>query len=331
MRTGSYVPFAIRRDPGTARELFDVPDEVVVNDEHFMVPTHAVQHIEFTQDLHRRFGAGPATVNRDDVAEFTLERTSAGKLYGHRNIPVSPQQIEPWNGALRHIGLVVDPVDRMRGAVFQRRGNTGENFLRLAHHDMIGHLRTSGSVLAQGPPMNVRVPSSLARARIARASVRCACIALTITRSAQPKSSSPTRQMHGPPDVGSRIGHRAATVINPSGGVMPDSGSICSAPSKPQNDGGNLGHTSNTLRFGPSGGKESRLGSTDNLGSGGGTSTGAVEVADGWLGRTFNRGSWIEGMAPLSRSVRGPVTRLETKLARRLADPSTMGNRQRAN
>src|ERR1700728_1588080 len=126
-------------------------------------------------------------------------------------------------------------------------------------------------------------------------------------------------------------GQSAATVMRPSGGFIPHSGIIARAPSKPQKDGGKLGHTIKTLRFGPSGGKESRLVSTDNLGSGEGTNSGTVDVADGWLGRTFSRGSWIEGMAPLSRSVRGPVTQLETKLARRLADPSTMGNRQRAN
>ena len=40
---------------------------------------------------------------------------------------------------------------------------------------------------------------------------------------------------------------------------MACSGIISSTPSKPQNDGGKLGHTIKTLRFEPSGGKKGGL------------------------------------------------------------------------
>ena len=101
-----------------------VADEVVINNEHLLVPTHAVQHIELTQDLLRRFGAGPATVNSDDVAKFTLERASAGKLDGHRNILVPLQQIEPRHGALGHVWLVDNVVQRVCGALFECGGDS---------------------------------------------------------------------------------------------------------------------------------------------------------------------------------------------------------------
>src|SRR5580704_15852442 len=51
-------------------------------------------------------------------------------------------------------------------------------------------------------------------------------------------------------------GQRAATVISPRGGVMERSGIISSTPSKPQNDGGNRGHTISTFRFEPRGGNK---------------------------------------------------------------------------
>src|ERR1700679_3401725 len=60
-------------------------------------------------------------------------------------------------------------------------------------------------------------------------------------------------------------GHSAATVINPNGGVIAASGSIRSTPSNPQNEGGNFGQISRTLRFEPRGGKYSGVRSSDRI------------------------------------------------------------------
>src|ERR1700722_4420427 len=101
-------------------------------------------------------------------------------------------------------------------------------------------------------------------------------------------------------------GQSAATVMRPSGGFIPHSGIIASAPSKPQKDGGKLGHTIKTLRFGPSGGKESRLVSTDNLGSGEGTKSGQVDVVEGGWARRSSQGSGKGALPPLLVQLEGP-------------------------
>src|ERR1700733_11212347 len=114
-------------------------------------------------------------------------------------------------------------------------------------------------------------------------------------------------------------GQSAATVTRPNGGVIARSGIICNTPSNPQNDGGKLGHTINTFRFDPSGGKE--VGSSDVSGSvvAGSTVRGCFD--GGVPGRTLSRGSDSEGIVPLSKCViPGPrvgvipcVTRIEDR------------------
>ena len=82
-------------------------------------------------------------------------------------------------------------------------------------------------------------------------------MALTITRSAHNRSSSRNSSKAWSIKRTCQLaGQRAATVISPSGGVIARSGIICSTPSKPQKDGGKLGHTIKTLMFDPRGGKE---------------------------------------------------------------------------
>ena len=89
-------------------------------------------------------------------------------------------------------GLSATRYSALRGALFEFAGDVGEDLLGFTHHHVVRFERTtSGSLLAHGPPMKVRVPSALrAAADIASASARCACMALTITRSAQRRSSS---------------------------------------------------------------------------------------------------------------------------------------------
>src|SRR5580700_11763762 len=106
---------------------------------------------------------------------------------------------------------------------------------------------------------------------------------------------------------------------------MACSGIISRTPSKPQNDGGKLGHTIKTFMFDPRGGKEAWVASSARWGSE--VATGRDEVVCGWLGRTVSRGSCIEGMPPLSQWVtnmaqgrvildtkgtRGPMAQLDT-------------------
>src|SRR5262245_61964050 len=82
-------------------------------------------------------------------------------------------------------------------------------------------------------------------------------MALTITRSAHSRSSSrrswKARSMRRMSHV---VGHKAATVINPRGGVIARSGIISSTPSKPQKEGGNRGQTINSLQSGLNGGND---------------------------------------------------------------------------
>ena len=85
---------------------FVVADKVVVDDKDLVAPAEFKQPIELRQQLAGALGSGLPSVDGDDVAEFALERTSAGKLHRHGGILPELEQIKPWQGSLADIGLV---------------------------------------------------------------------------------------------------------------------------------------------------------------------------------------------------------------------------------
>ncbi len=103
--------------------------------------------------------------------------------------------------------------------------------------------------------MNVRRPNARVRSSTASVSSFCACMELTMTRSAARISwSDNVSKAMSSSWIVQLGGHSAATVISPSGGITDFSGTISSTPSNPQKEGGKRGQINSTLRFGPSGG-----------------------------------------------------------------------------
>ena len=124
------------------------------------------------------FDAGLAPVDRDDVAELALERAAARELHRHRRVLVPAQQIEARNRAARHVRLVGNAVDGARGALFESRGDTGEDFFGFADQHVIGFelqrfgLAAGPRAADEGPRVRARwrAPACAARRPAARAS-----------------------------------------------------------------------------------------------------------------------------------------------------------------
>src|SRR5206468_1459023 len=85
---------------------FVVADKIVVDDEDLVAPAEFKQPIELRQQLAGALGSGFPSVERDDVAELALERTSAGELHRHGGILLELEQIKPWEGSLANIILL---------------------------------------------------------------------------------------------------------------------------------------------------------------------------------------------------------------------------------
>ena len=137
-----------------------VADEVVVDHEDRSSPLQPVQGVELGQDLVRRLGAGHLAVELDDVAEFAVERASAGELHAHRVVALQVDEVEARNRCSGHVGLPRLPVHGVRGAVRQVAQEFGKDLLGLVQHE-VGHafdlvvkgggMRTSGHHRDTGP------------------------------------------------------------------------------------------------------------------------------------------------------------------------------------
>src|SRR5438094_6357186 len=114
-----------------------VADEIVVDDKNLVAPAKFKQPIQLRQQLAGALGSGLPSVDGDDVAEFALERTSAGELHRHGGILPELEQIEPWEGSLADIGLVADNVEPFGGAALDVGGDLRENLVGLADHDVV--------------------------------------------------------------------------------------------------------------------------------------------------------------------------------------------------
>src|SRR5438552_13694988 len=114
-----------------------VADEIVVGDRNLVAPAKFKQPIQLRQQLAGALGSGLPSVDGDDVAEFALERTSAGELHRHGGILPELEQIEPWEGSLADVGLVIYNVEPFGGAALKVGGNLRENLVGLADHDVV--------------------------------------------------------------------------------------------------------------------------------------------------------------------------------------------------
>ena len=114
--------------------------------------------------MRRRFRPGPAAVDGDDVAEFTLEGASAGELNRHRSVFVAMQQVEARHRAARHVGLVDNAVQRLCRPVFECGGDSRKGLFRLTYHDVIGHQKHGLGVCAGPGPTHEGAPAKGASA-----------------------------------------------------------------------------------------------------------------------------------------------------------------------
>src|SRR5438045_2061335 len=109
-----------------------VADKIVVDDKDLVAPAEFNQPIELRQQLAGTLGSGFPSVERDDVAELALERTSAGELHRHGGILLELAQIKPWEGSLADVGLIADNVEPFGGAALDVGGDLRANIVGLA-------------------------------------------------------------------------------------------------------------------------------------------------------------------------------------------------------
>ena len=76
-----------------------IADEIVIDEEDTASPTEVIEALQFCKKLLGRFCSGFATVENNNVAKLTLERTSSRELDRHIVVGVHLQQVVPRDGS----------------------------------------------------------------------------------------------------------------------------------------------------------------------------------------------------------------------------------------
>src|ERR1700730_19142538 len=109
-----WMAMGARPPPKLLRQLqrpFVIADEIVVDNENRFARTQLKQSLELGDHLRGMLGPGLSSVDSNDVAEFTLERTSARKLHRHTGVALQLQQIKAGDRRAGDIWFLSDIVE----------------------------------------------------------------------------------------------------------------------------------------------------------------------------------------------------------------------------
>src|SRR5208282_2075985 len=111
-----------------------VADEVVVDDEHRVLPAHAAKGLQFFHKLRGRLGPRHPAVHHDDVAELAIVGASPRILRGHRYVAAHADEVVARYRSVVQPGESGGAIDALQGARLEVRNQLGYDILGLAKH-----------------------------------------------------------------------------------------------------------------------------------------------------------------------------------------------------
>ncbi len=114
-----------------------VANEIVVHNEHHVLPPAPAQRIQLGNQLRRRFRAGHASVHHDDVAKFAIERAATRELHGHRHIISEFDEVPARHRGLGDFRTVRAAINGLQPATPQVFHDLWHHFLGLAQNEVL--------------------------------------------------------------------------------------------------------------------------------------------------------------------------------------------------
>ena len=114
-----------------------VADEVVIDDEHHVLPSAQAQLLEFGDQLSGRFGARDAAIHDDDIAELAIERAAPRELYRHGDVVAQVDQVPARHRHARDVGPTRRRVGVTECPAAHVFDDLRHEFFGFAQHEMV--------------------------------------------------------------------------------------------------------------------------------------------------------------------------------------------------